>query len=87
MITAWILWLYQVHIGSAFTMPAGFKILASPSQETVARMTLTDAAGEFAFLDFSSKLHQLRQNLALYNFTTSICGMRTVLVLIQRNRC
>jgi hypothetical protein len=74
MIAAWTLWLRQVRMGSSLSMPTRFRVLASPTEQTVARMFRTDAEAEFEFLEFVAQLRDMAQNLAMYNFITSISG-------------
>jgi len=55
-------------------MPSGFAILNSFSEDTQARLFLSNPDKEYIFLKFLNHLKQMRDNLTTYSVLTSIAG-------------
>ena len=65
----WALWLNQVSLANNFQMPPGFAILSSFSDETQARLFLTNPDKEYVYLQFVQYIKGMRDNLSIYLFS------------------
>ncbi len=74
MITGWVYWYAYVDKTARFTMEPGYAVLSSPTDQTPARLLLTNAEEEARFLRFSQDLSALSESLRMYTNIASICG-------------
>ena len=83
MLSGWLLWYAHVDRTVRFSqsMASAYPILASPADQTPARILLTNPDEEGRFLCFSRSLDELEQGLRQYTNVTSICGVAIVPLL------
>ena len=74
---AWSLWIHQYQVLNSFSMSPRYEILEDTGAR--ARLFKTQADQEFEFLQFSSNLMKMSNNLEQYISVSSICGMSVLL--------
>mmetsp|Transcript_30923 Transcript_30923/g.82941 ORF Transcript_30923/g.82941 Transcript_30923/m.82941 type:complete len:679 (-) Transcript_30923:271-2307(-) len=80
MATCWGLWFRQISLNDSLRLPTGFGVLKSFSVENPARLFLTNADKEYAFLSTRKTIGEMAENLKYY---TVLAGI-VVIIFIMR---
>jgi hypothetical protein len=79
MTAGWVLWYRILDQSSKFSMQPKFPILASPDDQTLARILKTSAETERDFLLFSQSISALQGDVRMYTNIAGLCGRSFVI--------